>query len=57
MRELVVQLRDRREQLKHFRTFCSVLFASICVLALVAGPAQAQQKKPNILVIMGDDVG
>jgi arylsulfatase A-like enzyme len=27
------------------------------VLALVAGPAVAQQKKPNILVIMGDDIG
>jgi arylsulfatase A-like enzyme len=35
---------------------CSILFAFIIVLALVAGPASAQ-KKPNILFIMGDDVG
>jgi arylsulfatase len=27
------------------------------MLALTVGPAAAQQKKPNILVIMGDDVG
>jgi arylsulfatase A-like enzyme len=37
----------------------SVLFAVAAVLAMAAGPADAQAtgKKPNILVIMGDDVG
>ena len=37
----------------------SVLFALAAVLAMAAGPADAQAtgKKPNILVIMGDDVG
>jgi arylsulfatase len=35
----------------------SVLFAVAAVLAMVAGPADAQQKKPNILFIMGDDIG
>jgi arylsulfatase A-like enzyme len=35
----------------------SILIALVAVLALVAGPAAAQQKKPNIVVIMGDDVG
>jgi len=30
--------------------------AGLC-LAIAAGPAQAQQKKPNILVIFGDDIG
>ncbi|MBI4965958.1 MAG: arylsulfatase [Desulfomonile tiedjei] len=33
-------------------------FAAIClVLALMAGPTFAQDKKPNILFIMGDDIG
>jgi arylsulfatase A-like enzyme len=37
----------------------TVLFAVAAVLAMAAGPADAQAtgKKPNILVIMGDDVG
>jgi len=35
---------------------CSILLALVAVLALVAGPASAQ-KKPNILVIFGDDIG
>jgi arylsulfatase A-like enzyme len=38
---------------------CSTLFALVAVIALFAAPAAAQTsgKKPNILVIMGDDVG
>ena len=38
---------------------CSTLLALIAVVALLAGPACAQTpgKKPNILFIMGDDVG
>ena len=35
---------------------CSILLALVAALALVAGPASAQ-KKPNILVIFGDDIG
>lgn len=31
--------------------------ASLAVLAFAVAPAQAQQKKPNIVVIMGDDIG
>ena len=34
----------------------SMLFALIAVLALIAGPASAQQK-PNIVIIWGDDIG
>lgn len=34
---------------------CAILLAGLAVLA--ASPAQADQKKPNILVIFGDDVG
>jgi arylsulfatase A-like enzyme len=38
---------------------CSLLFASIIITTLAMGQASAQTsgKKPNILVIMGDDVG
>ena len=42
--------------MKYRITVCSVLLACLAVLALGAGPAAAQ-KKPNILFIMGDDVG
>jgi arylsulfatase len=35
----------------------SILLVVVAVLALVAGPAAAQEKKPNIVVIMGDDIG
>ena len=35
----------------------SILFVVVAVLALIAGPAAAQEKKPNIVVIMGDDIG
>jgi len=36
---------------------CSILIALVAVLVLVAGAAAAQEKKPNILFIMGDDIG
>ena len=34
-----------------------ILAALVTVLALVVTPASAQQKKPNIMFIMGDDIG
>ena len=34
----------------------SVLTATIALIG-AAGPLQAQEKKPNIVVIMGDDIG
>jgi arylsulfatase A-like enzyme len=37
----------------HRITFCAMLLA----LALVVSPAAAQEKKPNILIIWGDDIG
>jgi arylsulfatase A-like enzyme len=43
--------------MKNIMKVCSLLFAIIAVLVLVAGPAGAADKKPNILVIMGDDIG
>ena len=33
------------------------LLASLACTTMVAAPASAQQQKPNILVIMGDDIG
>jgi arylsulfatase len=35
----------------------SVLFSTVMGLALVVSPAEVQAKKPNILVIWGDDIG
>ncbi len=42
--------------MRNKRSFGGSFYALSALLLLVAGPAQAQ-KKPNILVIMGDDVG
>jgi arylsulfatase A-like enzyme len=50
--------KGRREKMKHTMKICSMLFVVIAVLALVAGPAfAAEQKKPNIVIIWGDDIG
>ena len=43
--------------MKHSMKIRSILLTSLSVLALVAGPAFAQQKKPNIVIIWGDDIG
>ena len=39
------------------RSICLGLFASSATMMMAAAPAAAQQQKPNILVVMGDDVG
>ena len=33
------------------------LFALFATITMASGPAAAQQQKPNILFIMGDDIG
>jgi arylsulfatase A-like enzyme len=43
--------------MNHPQKIYSDLFTVIALLVLVAGPAHAQQQKPNILVIWGDDIG
>jgi len=43
--------------MKQTKKFLSILFALIAALAFIAVPAFATDKKPNILVIMADDVG
>ena len=40
-----------------YRTMSVVLILSICLVGLATGTAEAQVKKPNILIIWGDDVG
>ncbi len=42
--------------MRYSAKICFILLALVAVLVLVAGPASAQ-KKPNILVIWGDDIG
>jgi arylsulfatase len=42
--------------MKYPRTFAWMAIALLVVLVVAAGPAAAQ-KQPNIVVIMGDDVG
>ena len=36
---------------------CVALFLSLCAVTLAIPPAKAQTQKPNILVIMADDIG
>ena len=36
---------------------CFGLLVSLVAAMAVSAPASAQQQKPNILVIMGDDIG
>ena len=39
------------------RSACIGLLATFATVTIAAAPAFAQQQKPNILVIMGDDIG
>src|SRR5262245_60790472 len=48
---------DAREGEPMRMTRWSVLLATIATVTMAAAPASAQQPKPNILVIMGDDIG
>jgi arylsulfatase len=43
--------------MKIMRTFSLGLLTVVASLMVAAAPASAQQPKPNILVIMGDDIG
>ena len=43
--------------MKHMTHVCPMWLAVLAVLGLVVGSAAAQQKQPNIVVIMGDDIG
>jgi arylsulfatase A-like enzyme len=50
---------ERRSTMKRVLKSCSMLLAFMVVLAMAVGPANAQTtgKKPNIVVIMADDIG
>ena len=43
--------------MRYTARICFIVLSLVVVPALMTGVASAQQKKPNILVIMGDDVG
>ncbi len=47
---------EEEEDMRTTRCLFTVALAAIAVLAVVAGPAAAQQN-PNILIIWGDDIG
>ena len=49
-------MEKRRKQMRNTTNACAILILLVAVLALAAGQAFAQQK-PNIVVIMGDDIG
>jgi hypothetical protein len=51
------ELTEKRKKMKTTMKGCSTLFAFIAVLILVAGPAVAAGKKPNVVMLMSDDVG
>jgi len=43
--------------MSNMRRFYVALLASLAAVTMAAAPSAAQQPKPNILVIMGDDIG
>ena len=43
--------------MRYGEKFSMTTFILLALLGLIAGPAAAQQKKPNIMFIMGDDIG
>jgi arylsulfatase len=43
--------------MKYLKKLSLLAIALFTALTLIAGPAAAQQKQPNIVVIMGDDIG
>ncbi len=43
--------------MKALRTSGVVAVVLLALLAIAAGPASAQQRQPNIIMIMGDDIG
>jgi hypothetical protein len=57
LEKLIVKERKGKENtLTCLRKFSLFGIALLAVLALIAGPAAAQ-RKPNILIIWGDDIG
>src|SRR6187431_3820340 len=50
-------METRRDFMRYGKKFSMTTFILLALLGLIAGPAAAQQPKPNILFIMGDDIG
>jgi hypothetical protein len=53
----VIHLMEEVLAMKIMRSPSLGLLAVVASLIVAAAPASAQQPKPNILVIMGDDIG
>jgi hypothetical protein len=53
----VIHLKEEVLAMKIMRKLSLGLLAVVASLMVAAAPASAQQPKPNILVIMGDDIG
>jgi hypothetical protein len=43
--------------MRMIRTMWLALLGLLAIVTVVSAPAAAQQQKPNILVIFGDDIG
>jgi arylsulfatase A-like enzyme len=52
-----LKIKDKEEKNMHFRKSYLIVTLLLAVFVFAAGSAQAQAKRPNILVIMGDDIG
>jgi arylsulfatase len=49
--------KSKEEPLKQFNNLCSVLLVAAGIQALATLPADAQDKRPNIVMLMTDDTG
>jgi len=56
-RGLLIKFKSRRKFMRRAKKFSVGSVALLLLVALAGVPVAAQQKKPNIMFIMGDDIG
>src|SRR4029078_303657 len=56
-RGLLIKFKSRRKFMRGAKKFSVGSVALLLLVALAVVPVAAQQKKPNIMFIMGDDIG